>query len=77
MKDGDWRNTAREMWGMPALPPEEDTRYMNYILIKDIERCPYVGEEPEHDAWVERYIVKLKQIAVSRGWKPSKNEQKT
>jgi hypothetical protein len=71
-----WRDRFREIWGLPPLPPPEDFSWLTYILIKDLERCPYAIGEPGHSAWHERDDERLKKIATTRGWKSTPAQEK-
>lgn len=54
----------------------DDKSYYNFILIKDIERCPYVPKDLEYEEWNKRNEQRLRQIAIARGWKPTRTKEK-
>ena len=67
----DWSNRIRAAFGLsPIVELEDDISWVNLILIKDLERCPYVPKDLEYEEWNRSNDLRLKQIAISRGWKP-------
>lgn len=39
---------------------------MNFILIKDIERCPYVPSDPEYDEWCRKDRERMDKLQRER-----------
>jgi hypothetical protein len=39
---------------------------VKHILIKDMERCPYVPKDPEYATWNEKNDKRLAQISAER-----------
>lgn len=37
-----------------------------YILIRDIERCPYVPKDPEYDEWNRKNEARLAELSEAR-----------
>ena len=43
-----------------------DIRGSKYLLIRDIERCPYVPKDPEYDPWNRKDIERCNQLVEGR-----------
>lgn len=43
-----------------------DTRGSRYLLLRDIERCPYVPKDPEYAYWNQKDEERIKQIVEAR-----------